>query len=202
MKSIFKLASLFALLFYMACSSGGGNGGTEPEQPTVDELIAQGWAAFEAGNYQTAQQRFTEARQIDSSPVDIFVGLGWSLFRLDQLTQASNEFRAGSDRSDAPADLFAGYAFVLNALKRYTNSNTQADAALSRDANWSFSHGTGLNADDLRVLKAQNFFLLGEFASSLNEVKNLNPSFAADVRTAEGQQALAAEIERLKMATQ
>jgi hypothetical protein len=204
MKAKFTFSAIFIAFFIaqFSCSSPDGDGDTTPTGPTLDELIAQGWQAFESGDFQTANSKFNEARQKDSGPVDIFVGLGWSLFRLDNLTQAKNEFLAGSGKTDAPADLFAGWAFVLNALKDYRNSNTQATQALGKDATWSFSHGASLNADDLHVLKAENHFLLTEFSESLAEVKILNPSFSADIQSTAGQQVLAAEIERLKLATQ
>ena len=190
------------LSIQFSCSSDDGGGDPLPTGPTLDELIAQGWQAFEAGDFQTAQSKFNEARQKDSGPIEIFTGLGWSLFRLDNLQQASNELGGASQRADATADIFAGGAFVLNALKNYDESNTMAAQALIADASWSFSHDNGLNADDLRVLKAENYFLLSAFGESLSEVQRLNGSFNADVQTTAGRQALAAEIERLKLATQ
>ncbi|MFQ5632351.1 MAG: tetratricopeptide repeat protein [bacterium] len=202
-KHILPVLSIAFVIVQFSCSSPD-DGGMQPGPtgPTVDELIAQGWQAFESGDFQTANSRFNEARQKDSGPVDIFTGLGWSFFRIDNLTQARNEFQAGSGKSDAPADLFAGWAFVLNALKDYRNSNAQATRALSLDAAWGFSHGSGLNTDDLHVLKAENHFLLIEFSESLAEVQSLNPSFSADIKTTTGRQELAAEIERLKLAAQ
>lgn len=193
--------TLFVIGAQWSCSSDGG-GDNGPTGPSVDELITEGWQAFESGDFQTANARFNAARQQDSGPVEIFTGLGWSFFRLDNLTQARNEFTAGASKTDVPADLFAGWAFVLNALKDYRGSNMQADQAFSRDANWSFSHGAGLNADDLRVLKAENHFLLTNFSASLAEVQMLNSAFSANVQTTAGRQALASEIERLKIQTQ
>lgn len=199
-----KMSWLLLIIFavfggHVACSSSGGDNG--PTGPSADELITEGWQAFENGDFQTAYDKFNGARQQDASLVEIYSGLGWSLLRLDNLAQAKTEFNVGTTKTDVPADLYAGGAFVLNALKDYRGSNLQADLAFSREQNWTFSHGTGLNADDLRVLKAQNHFLLTNFALSLSEVKKLNPSFTADVQTTAGLQMLAAEIERLRIQT-
>ena len=90
------------------------------------------------------------------------------------------------------------YVIVLNADKKYAASNIKIDTALTSDSNWIFSHGLGLNKNDLIVLKAENFFLLGYFAVSLSAIQELNPSFIANILTSEGRADLALEIERLK----
>ncbi len=94
--------------------------------------------------------------------------------------------------------MFAGWAFVQNALKSYADSNTKASQALTQAPTWRFSHDSTLDASDLHILKAENYFLVGDFDNSLTEVKLLNPNFNADVSSSSGQADLAAEIERLK----
>jgi hypothetical protein len=135
---------------------------------------------------------------MNSNKVDAYVGLGWSYMKLDQLTTASDEFNMGSQKANPPADLFGGWAFVLNALRDYGGSNAEADQVFTLDPTWTFSYGLPLSKDDLHVLKAENYFLLGNYTYSLNEVKRLNSGFNADVTTSIGRAALAAEIERLK----
>ena len=90
---------------------------------------------------------------------------------------------------------------MKNAQKDYTRSNQRADDALALNSNWVFTYDSSLSAADLHVLKAENYFLLGEFAESLAEVQILNPNFSADVSTNAGQAALAQEIENLKVAS-
>lgn len=192
MKRIFwKRTSFFALLGLLAC--GGG-----PSAPTFEELIDEGWTAFQQGDYQTASDRFSEATAMNRDDAEGFTGLGWSLFKLDNLTRASTEFTGGSNTINATADLFAGWAFVLNAEKNNERSNEKADEALALNPNWNFPYGLSLSTDDLHVLKAENHFLLGEFAESLSEVQVLNSNFDVDVSTSAGQAALTVEIERLK----
>ena len=170
----------------------------EPTKPSYTDLINEGWSSFTQGNYQAAFDNFAETKAMNETEAESYTGLGWSLMKLDNLSQASTEFNTGSTKSNVSADLHAGWAFVLNAQKEYMNSNTQTDEALSKDSNWSFSHGLSLNTDALHVLKAENYFALGEFSQSLAEVRMLNLSFDVDVTTSEGQAALAEEIERLK----
>ena len=194
MKAHLSLGIIF--LFLTGCPSS-----EEPESPTQlssQELISQGWTAFSQGQYQSAANSFSEAKSVNANEAEANTGLGWSLLKLDNIPQANTEFSSGSAKSNPSADLYAGWAFVLNAQKDYANSNTQAAQALAMDPNWSFAHGLPLDMDDLHVLKAEDYFLLGHFSASLAEVQILNPAFSADVTTSEGQSALAEEIERLK----
>lgn len=183
------------MFFLLACGGGGDNG---PTGPSLADLILEGWTAFEQGDYATASTKFTEAINKDQNSAEAFTGKAWSLFKLDNLSQARAEFSAGSLKSNPTADLFAGWAFVLNALKQYASSNQRAENALTQDPAWQFSHGLSLDSNDLHIVKAENFFLLGDFANSLMEIKLLNPGFDVDVNTSDGQSALAQEIERLK----
>ncbi len=192
-----KFFSIFLLPILLACSSGG-NGPSGPTGPSLEELILEGWTAFEQGDYSTAATKFTDAVNKDQTSMESFLGLGWSLFKLDNISRAHNEFTAGSSKENPTADLFAGWAFVLNALKRYADSNQRSESAISQDPAWQFSHGLSLDINDLRIVRAENYFLLGEFANSLVEVRILNSNFNVDVLTNDGQAALAQEIERLK----
>jgi tetratricopeptide (TPR) repeat protein len=184
-------------IFIWGCKKNGG-GPTGPPGPPYSELVQQGWTAFQSTQYDTAIVLFSLAKQMNSNKVDAYVGLGWSYMKLDQLTTASDEFNMGSQKANPPADLFGGWAFVLNALRDYGGSNAEADQVFTLDPTWTFSYGLPLSKDDLHVLKAENYFLLGNYTYSLNEVKRLNSGFNADVTTSIGRAALAAEIERLK----
>lgn len=197
MKATFllKLALSGITTALVACGGGG------PSGPTFGDLITEGWAAFQSGDYQSASDKFSEAITLNDEDAAGFTGLGWSLFRLENLSQANTKFTGGSNALSPPADLFAGWAFVKNAQKDYTRSNQRADDALALNSNWVFTYDSSLGAADLHVLKAENYFLLGEFADSLAEVQILNPNFSADVSTNAGQAALAQEIENLNVAS-
>lgn len=187
---------LFLISFGIMVASAAC-GKKTPTQPDPSQIIAEGWQAFSQQDYQTAFDKFTEAISINALNPEGYTGLGWSLLELDRLSESDIEFGKGVDH-DPGADLYAGWAFTLNGLKSYTKSNTEIDAALAKDSNWTFSHGLTLNSDDLTVLKAENYFLLGDFTDALTQVKALNPAFSADITNSDGQAALATEIERLK----
>lgn len=165
---------------------------------TYEELIDQGWSFFENAEYDSALFRFTGARDLDPVSAEAYTGRGWCFMKQDQLPGAASEFSTGNESQDPKVELYAGWAFTLNALKNYSQSNTQASRVLLMEPDWIFSHGLNLNADHLHLLKAENYFALGDYVNCLTEVKVLNISFNADVSNSDGQSALAAEIERLK----
>lgn len=191
LKNLIKLIAAAVCLGVMSCGSGSGKG-------DYDELITEGVALFESGDYAAALEAFEDARDADPDQAGAYSAIGWCNIQLSNITAASNAFSAGADKSNVPADLFAGWAFVLSAGKSYGPSNTEIGVALSMDPNWEFTYGLGLNVSDLRVLKASNHFVLGEFSQSLAEVKILDSGFNADVTTPAGLSLLSQKIENLK----
>jgi len=207
-RAICMLACALSSVGTMACGDGDSNA-TPPTAPGYADFVARGWTAFTAGDYADARGHFQDAVDVDATRAEGHSGLGWTSLRLDDPASADLSFAAGSTGSGATAilaDLLAGWAFASNALKdpagvdltNYSDSNAHAAEALDAEADWSFSHGLGLDRGDLVVLRAENFFALGEFAESLAEVQLLDPAFSVDAGTAEGQAALAERIELLK----
>jgi tetratricopeptide (TPR) repeat protein len=177
-------------------------GGCKPHDrsgsDSFDSDLTASWLYFTQGDYLGAIKSFNETKLKNPDAPEPYAGAGWAYMHLDQLGKAFDEFNAGSAKQDSIPDLFAGWGFVLNAQKDYAGSNAQLTTALALDPNWSFPYSLGLSASDLHVTKAENYFLLGQFSSSLSEVKILDPGFDADIFTNAGQAALAKEIEILK----
>ncbi|PIP76338.1 MAG: hypothetical protein COW85_14750 [Ignavibacteria bacterium CG22_combo_CG10-13_8_21_14_all_37_15] len=185
---------IWSVFVYMGCQ-----GTNNPD--TVDpytQKITDAWGAFSQSNYLSARTLFIEARVSDSTKTDAYLGLAWSYLKLDSLTLSVDQFSTALRMGLSNADLHAGYAFVLNASKQYSLSNSHAETALNLNPTWVFAYQTLLNKNDLQLLEAQNYFQLGDFATSLTFVKLLNITFSVDVSTAAGRLALADEIERLK----
>lgn len=193
MKRINLFLLLASLIWMVSC------GGDEAADTVYQELIDQGWVFFENAEYDSALSRFTAARDYNIQPAEAYTGRGWCYMKLDNLSSAAGEFTTASGGLDPTVELYAGWAFTLNAQKQYAQSNTQATEALLQSPNWIFPHGLNLNDDHLHLLKAENYFALGDYTGSLNEVKAIEPSFNADVSTSDGQAALADEIENLKL---
>ncbi|MBL7994656.1 hypothetical protein JNM05_04720 [bacterium] len=179
------------MIWMISCS------GADELDTTYQDLIDQGWLFFDNAQYDSALSRFTSARDYNIEPSDAYTARGWCFMKLDNLSSAASEFTIASSALDPAAELYAGWAFTLNAQKNYASSNTQASEALLAAPNWIFPHALNLNADHLHLLKAENYFALGDYANSLLEVNTLT-SFSVDVSSSAGQAALAAKIEQLK----
>lgn len=186
-----KIFAIMALLTITACDK-------KETKENYDGLVDNGGDQFESGDYATALGSFKDAIAKDSTLAEAYSGAGWCEIQLDNLDNAAQTFARGITKTDVPADLNAGYGFVLSASGDYTACITQAEQALQKDPNWTFTYGLGLNKDDLRLMKAQSYYLLGQYASALNEVHTWNASFTADVSTQAGIIALGNEIENRK----
>ncbi|MBX7150850.1 tetratricopeptide repeat protein [bacterium] len=190
-RKIFTLMAMTVALGMLSCGGGSGKG-------DYDKLITEGETLFASGDYTEALAAFEDARDADPDKAEIYSAIGWCYIQLSNITAASNAFSDGADKTNAPADLFAGWAFVLSAGKSYAAANTEIGVALALDSDWEFTYGLGLDVSDLRVLKASNHFVLGEFTQSLAEVKILDSGFNANVATPAGLASLSQKIESLK----
>lgn len=189
-----NLALLFFLLMYqISC-------GPDPvkDTTTYEDMILEGWTSYSQNEYDMAAEWFTKARKKEPSFAEPYTGLAWIQMKMDNLVMAEEYFDAGALKINVTADHYAGWAFMKNAQKEFGSSNTYAQAALDVDSEWSFPYAVGLSAPDLKLLQAQNYFLLGDYTNSLLTVKILNPGFDADIFDSAGQGLLGKEIERLR----
>ena len=186
-----------ALAQLWGCSSNDGGG---PPAKTPAELLAEGWQAFANKNYQLAHDDFASATQGNANLADAYNGSGWANAKLNALGAAVTSFNAGLGKDSANLQMKAGLSFVFNAQKLYISSIAYDSTVLHADSTWSFSRDTSINAADLHLLLAEDYFALTppDFFSSKREVRILDTSFVADVATLAGQTALAAEIETLR----
>jgi tetratricopeptide (TPR) repeat protein len=187
------MKNLMLVLFILSSLVGCGGETSDPDH------VAKGWDAFTIGDLSKAYDQFSTAYLNDPEDSEAAHGFAWTLLKLDSLDRSLFFF----DRADQlsviqEADVLAGWSFALNAEKNYTESNAKAALALTADPNWEFTYGLGLNSVDLYLVQAENYFVLGNFTSSLAAVKSINASFSADITNATGRSQLAVEIERLR----
>lgn len=122
--------------------------------------------------------------------------MAWSYGKLSKPDTSLLYADSALEQNSSNLGALACKAYILNIQENYEASNNYADSLLSIDSTWA-SNFVDLDSTDIFLLKAQNYYALGEFENSLEAVQRVNPDFSADVSTTEGRRALATEIERL-----
>jgi tetratricopeptide (TPR) repeat protein len=192
--------SLGGLIGLLCCAGllagcGGGGGGGGPTE-TAASLTEEGWALYEDGEYGAAVVKFFGATELDASYRDAYNGLGWTYGKMDSLEKAVTNFEICISNGDTRPDPRAGKAPVCRDLDppEYEEAISAADAALSLDADFVFEHYEDFNWRDLRIIKAQCYFALQEYAEAVNEIEALGGSVSDPTSAAE----IAEEIEDLE----
>ncbi len=194
-----KRLSLYGLAFCcIILGSCSGNNSTSPPPPTADQIIAEGWQKYAAGQYQEALNKFNEALGMDAGKVDAYNGAGWANAHLNALSASVTSFLHGFSRDTTDLEIKAGLALVFHAQKNYFASIERALPVLQANIHWTFSRDAAINYSDLRILLAEDYFGLANYPESKNQVLQVEPGFSADVSTIEGQTALGQEIEALR----
>jgi len=182
---------LCCLVLLAGCGGGGGGGG-----PDAAALTAEGWALYEAADYEGAVEKFDAAVDADAGYSDAYNGLGWSYGKMDSLAEAVASFDLCVSQGDTRPDPYAGKAAVCRDLDppQYQNAITAAATALTKDSDFEFEHCDGFDWRDLRVIKAQCYFALAQYPQAVAEIEALgghdvDPDIPEEI---------AAEIERLE----
>lgn len=183
-------------LVLVACGDDdGGDGGGGQADPVT--LVRQGWSAFEALDFLTAQDLFEQAISTGPLTSDAYSGAGWTAFQLGDLEHARTRWEQGLERDAASFDIRAGIGFLEFQLDNYQPAIDMFQGLLDDNGNYSFVHIPGLDFRDIRVTIAACQYVIGDFAAALESVQALNPVFTADIDTPEGVNRLGEEIERL-----
>jgi tetratricopeptide (TPR) repeat protein len=147
----------------------------EPDPAPTPTLVELGWAAFRAGQFDTAESLFSQAITEDASNHEAHNGKGWALLRLDNLTNAIVSFDAALTNGFAGADPHVGKAILLRDLKpvNYAAAIAEANTALSIESDYTFAHDPELNWKDVRLILAQSYFATGEYNEANSQVSLL-----------------------------
>ena len=167
-----------AAMVLSAVAGCGGKGGTSTQPPTV----ADGWTKFTAGDYAGAIATFNAVLTDDPSLNDAHNGLGWSYAFDGNLSTAKGEFETAINNDPALTDAHAGLSSVLLAMGDHPGALEQATAVLDADTQWTFSHYSGVDHADVRLIRAQANFAMGSasFASAQSDLDVLFPANGLD----------------------
>lgn len=183
------IAALCVLVLIGACGSDSSTGSGDAEQ-----LIAEGWNRFEAGNFSGAEGSFTDALAAttkDETRASAFEGRAWSRARLGKLDDSLadfNEIRAlGLDTQIR----FAGISLVYLALKDYPEAAEKSGWALTLYGSTPvhFDHDPNITNTTMMMVRMISNFHLGDYILANDDVADLggptlnptSPNFVANL---------------------
>ena len=173
-KTWLQLAGLTLIVALMiGCGTQEGTGVEPKDDPAPDpSLVELGWAAFRAGQYETAEDLFKQAIAEDAGDHEAHNGLGWTLLRKDELTSAIVSFDAALTNGFAGADPHVGKAILLRDLRpvNYAAAIAEANTALSIDSDYVFAHDAELDWKDVRLILAQCYYATGQYDEANTQV--------------------------------
>ncbi len=184
---------LFSLILFYGC------GEDKVTPPNAEKLIEQGWAKFEAGNFNGACADFNAALGLDAEAHDAYFGLGWAELRQNHAGLAEDAFIDYLFKVFYSNDAEAGLALAYHAQDKFEDAIDMAENVLSSDSSWSFSlHDPSIDYLDLALILAQSYYETADFGQSLTVVQQyFDANFVVDPNTTEGRDQLAAKLESL-----
>jgi tetratricopeptide (TPR) repeat protein len=140
--------------------------------PDAADLVARGWARFEAEDLDGARSAFEEAESLDPAYAPAPHGLGWALLRLGELRSAQEAMTRAAARGFTDPDLDAARALVARDLVpvEWSQARQAAERVLLASALYRFNHDPTLDWRDLRLLIAQASFVLGDYPRIAAEI--------------------------------
>lgn len=155
-------------IFYVTSIDEAGNESAPSPEVTATPnnevtLTASGWEAWEAGDYTSAATSFLTALSFDPDYSDAFTGLGWTRLRQGELASAASRFDAAIARNPVNQDPWVGGLVVYRELPNGLNlAIIRGRTALENDPDYVFSHDPSIDADVVRLMLAQVYFMSGE----------------------------------------
>lgn len=169
--------SIALLIAAVACEKKSTDTG-----PDVEELIDQGWTAFEAGDLESAYTYFYDAINADSDDAEARHGMGWVQLMEGDLDAAWVAFDRAQYFELQHFGAEVGMAIVYRDLPDYSLAISSANTVLSSIPAYVFPHMSSVDWKDLRLIIAQCSYRKGEayFDDAQAEVDILDPDNGLD----------------------
>lgn len=169
MRAFFILiVSLFFIILFIGC------GGEEQEKTvlTADMIVEQGWVEYKAGNYESAIIKFQSALAKSPETSEAYNGIGWSNAKLGKISDSIDNFKKAVSKDPQNADAHAGLAGVYFISGNYELAIASAKQALTLRFDYQSSHDK-VKAGNLRLLLAQSYYNMGDYASAKAQIEIL-----------------------------
>lgn len=182
MINIYKYAALISIFLIVSCS------------PVVEELVDDGWIAFENGDYSLSRSIFLDAIDAYGKNAKGYSGLGWSYMKLDSIYESISSF----DRAiSLDTELMEAYAGISLIDMDYNNVIDKATVLIDSRPDYVFSHDSSVTIEDIYLSRAHAYICRGNFSLALYDVQSVDPDFNADISTQQGRLALVQKLEEL-----
>jgi tetratricopeptide (TPR) repeat protein len=186
------LVSLILVALMLGCArefSDNADYLTEPPE-SFEDLMIQGWAAFESEHYATAIETFAAAAERKATLPEVYLGLGWSNIR--DLNLEDGRIYLGSAISFAFLDAEHGAGIALDAQAglagialmegEYDQAISYVSAIIATDPAYEFSHDTEINLNALKRIRMIAAYYQGAYADAFQEVLELGLDMSSVIR--------------------
>ncbi len=190
-------AAVMAVLALLLAGCGGG-GGTKPGGPTAEGLTAEGWTAFESGDFPEAAARFDDALVLDRTYQEARTGRGWARLRSADYAAARADFDTVLTASGTAVDARAGRVVVSAALDQPATARSDAEALLAAAPGFVFSHDPEMASTDVRWILARADLDLADYPAAVEQLDVLAPDHGLNPASAGFLAAALALLESLR----
>ncbi len=151
-------------------------------EPSFEQLIRDGWYAFQNGDYTQALQQFEQAWQKDSTDIEINVALGWTLLLYDagDLQRSERLLQKAVHNATFKSDARCGLVVIRFLQEQYTEIESLVDLILANKPNYFFRYNPSIDWHDLMLIKAQAYFHTDEFDKAWQAVTAISTVFTLD----------------------
>lgn len=177
-----RFCTLIGLLFFIISFMGCGGEEQEKIVLTADMIVDQGWIEYKAGNYESAIIKFQSALAKSPETSEAYNGIGWSNAKLGKISDSTDNFNKAVSKDPQNADAYAGLAGVYFISGSYELAIASAKQALTLRFDYQSPHDK-VKAGNLRLLLAQSYYNMGDYASAKAQIeilgiygKTLDPS--------------------------
>ena len=195
----FLIASAANVAFLGGCVSDSDDTIVLPPTDLYHLRVAEAWIEFESGRYFDAIAAFGEASEIDTSRSSAYLGLGWSYAMIDRMDDSLSSFELAIMKDQESPDAYAAEAFVYLTQNEYETAIAAADEAISLGGEeYVFSQIPDVRTRNLRLLIAECYYAMGQYADAQAQIDILKPDNNLDQNSRTYERDLLLELEELK----